>query len=269
MKDTDLLNLVVKHKVYGTGVITDVDGNYITVQFDSKVAKFLYPDSFEKFIVAKDPSIQRVILEEIRVYKHAVEMQRQAEAAVQAAERHSVNEEQALPKIKRHRSIEDGFRSDYNVKHLAKHPILTYQQVEDQFGIKISGFGKGINKTESTVILVSSIDKKKGGFVYHDHWTTDGDYIYSGEGKTGDQKMTSGNKAIVDAEIQGKQIHLFVKFSPQEYYYQGIFSLVDYTYEDDKDESGNLRKEYKFRLRKMPKGGQIRENGESSGGRNS
>lgn len=255
MENVKLLNLVVKHKVYGIGVITDVEGNHITVQFDSKTAKFLYPDSFEKFITAVDPSIQTAILDEISAFKQAAEMQRRVAAVVQATEKHNVNEEQALQTIKKRKSIEDGFRSDYNVKYLAKQPILTYQQVENQFGIKIAGFGRGINKTESTVILVSSIDKKKSGFVYHDHWTTDGDYIYSGEGKTGDQKMTSGNKAIVDAKVQGKQILLFVKFSPQEYYYQGIFSLVDYTYEDDKDESGNLRKEYKFRLRKMPKEG--------------
>ena len=37
----------------------------------------------------------------------------------------------------------------------------------------------------------------------------------------------------------------------QEYYFQGIFSLVNYAYEDDKDEEGNIRKEYKFRLRKI------------------
>ena len=43
----------------------------------------------------------------------------------------------------------------------------------------------------------------------------------------------------------------FVKFSPQEYYYQGVFELVDYAYEDDRDEAGNIRKEYKFRLRKV------------------
>lgn len=76
--------------------------------------------------------------------------------------------------------------------------------------------------------------------------------MYSGEGKNGNQRMTLGNKAIVDAKRDGKRIHLFVKFSPQEYYYQGVFSLVDYTYEDDKDESGNVRKEYRFRLRKQP-----------------
>ena len=63
--------------------------------------------------------------------------------------------------------------------------------------------------------------------------------------------MTKGNLAISDAARNGKKIHLFVKFSPQEYYYQGIFELVDYTYEDEKDEDGNIRKEYKFRLRKV------------------
>lgn len=63
--------------------------------------------------------------------------------------------------------------------------------------------------------------------------------------------MTRGNKAIVDAVSDGKLIYLFVKLSPQEYYYQGIFALVDYTYADEKDETGNIRKEYKFKLRKQ------------------
>ena len=61
--------------------------------------------------------------------------------------------------------------------------------------------------------------------------------------------MTKGNLAIRDAAQNGKEIHLFVKFSPQEYYYQGIFELVDHTYE--KEEDGNTCKEYKFRLRKV------------------
>ena len=45
--------------------------------------------------------------------------------------------------------------------------------------------------------------------------------------------MTRGNKAIADAVLNGKIIHLVVKFSSQEYYYQRVFSLVDYKYEDD------------------------------------
>lgn len=143
------------------------------------------------------------------------------------------------------------FGEDYHANFLARNPILTYQQVESQFGIKISGFGRGINPTPSSVVLISSINKSAGNFVYHDKWTLDGDYIYSGEGKTGNQSMTKGNLAIKNASRDNKKIHLFVKFSAQEYYYQGEFKLVDYTYEDDKDATGNIRKEYKFRLRRV------------------
>lgn len=142
------------------------------------------------------------------------------------------------------------FGKDYHVEYLAKHPILTYQQVERDFGISLHPYGRGINPTDSTVVLISVIKKGGGYFVYHDKWTADGDYIYSGEGRVGDQKMTRGNLAIKNAASDGKEIHLFVKFSPEEYYYQGVFVLTDYTYEDDKDENGNIRKEYKFRLRK-------------------
>lgn len=63
--------------------------------------------------------------------------------------------------------------------------------------------------------------------------------------------MTKGNYAIKNTACNGKKIHLFVKFSPQEYYYQGVFDLMDIAYEDEKDENGNTRKEYKFRLRKV------------------
>ena len=143
------------------------------------------------------------------------------------------------------------FGKDYHVEHLAKHPILTYQQVERDFGISLHPYGRGINPTDSTVVLISVIKKGGGYFVYHDKWSADGDYIYSGEGRVGDQIMAKGNLAIKNAARDGREICLFVKFSPQEYYYQGVFVLVDYAYEDDRDENGDIRKEYKFRLRKV------------------
>lgn len=248
----ELLNLKVKHKAFGEGVVTEISGNYLNVKFASKESKFIYPDSFEKFIVAEDISVQSAILDEINTAKQIVEEQRQAAEVAHNAEERRIAERRAVTPVRKiRRNVEDGFGPDYNVKHLAKQPILTYQAVEEQFGIKIAGFGRGINRTPSIVVLISSVEKKKAGFVYHDHWTPDGDYVYSGEGKTGDQKMVLGNKAIADAEHDGKTIHLFIKFSPQEYYYQGVFLLIDYTYEDDKDETGNLRKEYKFKLRKQ------------------
>ena len=246
----ELVGLRVKHNAWGVGIITGKSDFGITVEFAEKTCKFEYPAAFEKFVTAEDAGVQQKIIDSINEAKVAAEQKRVAEE-----EARKVAEEQrriaAASQSRKVKTLDEMFAPDYHVEKLARQPILTYQQVEDQFGIRISGFGRGINPTDSTVILISSIGKASGKFVYHDKWTADGDYLYSGEGKTGNQSMSKGNLAIRDAAQNGKEIHLFVKFSPQEYYYQGVFELVDYTYDDDKDEDGNMRKEYKFRLRKV------------------
>ncbi len=244
----EILGLKVRHKIFGGGVVTEVDGNNLTVKFESKISKFVYPDAFEKFIEALDSFVQENIIKELNNKR---EIRQKKLSSLVDNKKVALNEKNTYSSTKKTKSIESGFKKDYNVQYLKRHPILDYKQVEEQFGIRISGFGRGINKTETTVVLISSIERKRGGFVYHDHWNNDGEYIYSGEGKTGNQKMTSGNSAIVNAYDEGKEIHLFVKFSPKEYYYQGIFKLVDYAYDDENDELGNLRKEYKFRLKKV------------------
>lgn len=80
MSSADLLDLKVKHKVFGIGVITGVSGNYLTIKFAAKESKFVYPDAFEKFIVADDASIQAKIVEEINnaklLLKNSVKQQR-------------------------------------------------------------------------------------------------------------------------------------------------------------------------------------------------
>lgn len=144
----------------------------------------------------------------------------------------------------------DAIDKDYHAEHLLKSKKMSYQQVESLFGINIAKFGRGINVTENAVVLISSIQKENHAFVYHDKWTENGDYIYSGEGKQGEQKLVRGNKAIINAEKDGKGLYLFVKSSPEDYYYQGKVVLVEYTLEEEKDEGGNTRKEYKFRLRR-------------------
>lgn len=249
----ELIGIKVNHAVFGTGVVTEKANNYITVEFAAKTSKFIFPDAFEKFIKAEDADFQKAIIDSINEAKAVTEQKRRDEEdARKAAEEQRRIATAVVPlKTKKVKSLDEMFEPDYHAEKLARQPILTYQQVEEQFGIRISGFGRGVNPTDNTVVLISSIGKASGNFVYHDKWTADGDYLYSGEGKTGNQTMTKGNLAIRDAACNGKKIHLFVKFSPQEYYYQGIFELVDYTYEDDKDEDGNIRKEYKFRLKKV------------------
>ena len=214
----ELIGTKVKHTVFGAGVIAEKDGNYITVEFAAKTSKFVYPDAFEKFIKADDPCVHQAIADSINDAKAAAEQKRQTEEAARkvAEEQRRVAVAVAAPKAKKPKTLDEMFAPDYHAEKLARQPILTYQQVEDQFGIRISGFGRGINPTDNTVVLISSIGKASGNFVYHDKWTVDGDYLYSGEGKTGDQTMTKGNLAIRDAARNGKKIHLRNSLSEKE-----------------------------------------------------
>lgn len=251
----ELINEKVSHRSLGAGTIIGVDDQYITIQFESKTSKVTYPTAFETILKLDNTDKQEAILAEINRTKKAEaekkrideEMRKNDDETRKAALSATPPDRRRAIKM----NIDDMFSEDYHAEHLERQPILNYKQVENQFGIQISGFGRGINPTATIIVLISSIDKDRGKFVYHDRWTSEGDYIYSGEGKTGDQTMTKGNYAIKNSAHDDKKIHLFVKFSPQEYYYQGVFYLVDISYEDEKDEDGNTRKEYKFRLRKV------------------
>jgi DNA-directed RNA polymerase subunit H (RpoH/RPB5) len=60
----ELLNAEVLHKSFGNGIITKVEDIYIYVLFDkSEIGekKFLYPDIFKIFMIAKDPAVDEKI----------------------------------------------------------------------------------------------------------------------------------------------------------------------------------------------------------------
>lgn len=245
----------VKSPILGIGTIIEQGERYIKVEFAVRTSKFMFPAAFERFLEAVDKQVQAAIDALLNEMKEEKEARRPNEKVIsQFKEERKMSAASDDATKQTSKKIDEMFSEDYHADHLARQPILNYKQVESQFGITISGFGRGINSTPSCVVLISSIGKSKGNFVYHDKWTIEGEYIYSGEGKSGDQSMTKGNLAVKNTSSDGKEIHLFVKFSPQEYYYQGVFELVNYTYEDEKDENGCIRKEYKFCLKKVHDG---------------
>ncbi len=64
-------NVVVNHKTFGEGIITEHVGNYITVKFASAEKKFVYPDSFEKFLTLSDGTVSDEIINDIAASKRA------------------------------------------------------------------------------------------------------------------------------------------------------------------------------------------------------
>ena len=86
------------------------------------------------------------MIERINATKEAEAQRRAVEDAARKAEEEESKQAAIQEKVrgqrKRTKSMDDMFSEDYHVDHLARHPILTYQQVEEQFGIKITGFGR-------------------------------------------------------------------------------------------------------------------------------
>ena len=261
-KMTEIISTLIGKKVVnkglGEGTVVEV-GNYVKVDFNGTI-KTMTKDKFFDYNRPIDTSILDEIESARKSHEEFLEEQR-IEAAKRAAEldeqrRKEAEERKKLEdasrrKPKAKKSFDEKFGSDYNLALLNKTPILTYKDVEAKHDIQISGFGRGINSTDDCVVLISTVGGNSDHFTYHDKWNHEGHYEYSGEGSTGDQTLTKGNKAIIDAAENGKPIYLYVKFGPQEYYPQGIMKLLEYKTIQAPDKNGDMRKEYVFILERM------------------
>ena len=72
----NILNEKVEHIKFGTGVVMQIDDNRICVQFQDSVGikMFIYPDAFEKFLKAEDPTVQINAMEDWRKKKEQIDM---------------------------------------------------------------------------------------------------------------------------------------------------------------------------------------------------
>lgn len=48
----DLMNVKVRHKVFGDGIIVAKKNSYITVRFSNDEKKFEYPNAFDGYLTA-------------------------------------------------------------------------------------------------------------------------------------------------------------------------------------------------------------------------
>lgn len=83
---------------------------------------------------------------------------------------------------------------------------------------------------------------------YADEWSADGTFRYFGEGQKGDMTLTKGNKAIVNHATDGKDLLLFEMLGRGQVRFRGPFNCAGYSFQDAKDQSGNIRKAIVFHL---------------------
>lgn len=120
---------------------------------------------------------------------------------------------------------------------------LTNKQLVDIF--RVSSMG-GIRRSRATncVLIVSSADNA----LYKDRWV-DGVFMYTGEGRLGDQTITRGNRALDEAHATGTPLLLFFKRKANAYEFQGEVGLAGpAALEQQADEEGLIRRVFVFPL---------------------
>jgi hypothetical protein len=87
---------------------------------------------------------------------------------------------------------------------------------------------------------------------YFDRWDSEAIYNYTGEGQRGDQRIKSGNTAILNHKAQGRALRLF-RGSGGTVQYEGQFEVDDarpyYTMDAPETGGGPIRSVLVFRLR--------------------
>ncbi len=103
------------------------------------------------------------------------------------------------------------------------------------------------SRSSPTVFLITSPAGEQHGYQY-DGPQPDGTYWYTGEGQLGDMEFMRGNKAIRDAEANGKELHLFEETRSAHVRYLGPVQCVGHHYASAPDRSGTLRRVIVFEL---------------------
>jgi 5-methylcytosine-specific restriction protein A len=96
------------------------------------------------------------------------------------------------------------------------------------------------------VFLFSS--PRREDFGYRDGWASSNEYLYTGEGQTGDMEMARGNLAIMEHEAKGRELRLFEKVGSGYYEYLGQFRYASHQICRGPDVDGKNRSQILFRL---------------------
>lgn len=122
--------------------------------------------------------------------------------------------------------------------------IVTNEEITKAFKVGNMG-GMRRSKTTGTLVIIS--DHTKG--LYDDKWYGD-ELHYTGMGKKGDQTLIGNqNKTLAESDVNGVEVHLFEVLERAKYIYQGVVHLCGKPYqENQKDDSGNMRKVWMFPL---------------------
>ncbi len=75
----NLIGQTIKHKAFGSGVVTNISDGIISICFQNDEKRFIYPDAFRNFLVLKDENTQQQVKKQIELLDKESQKIREAE----------------------------------------------------------------------------------------------------------------------------------------------------------------------------------------------
>jgi hypothetical protein len=122
------------------------------------------------------------------------------------------------------------------------------RELHEKFGGQRQG-GISTPAKAPFILLITGESGKQHG--YSDEWTSDGTFLYTGEGQRGDMKFVGGNRAIRNHRENGKALQVFEQDKKDKRFlrYLGEMEYVQHTYREAPDTDAKQRKAIVFQLR--------------------
>lgn len=112
-------------------------------------------------------------------------------------------------------------------------------ELHDHFGGQQQG---GISTPSQHSVILLFTGKSGEHYGYRDGFQEDGTFWYTGEGQAGDMGFVRGNKALLEANENGRTIHLFEYVQTADVKYLGELSYVGHHYALAPDANGQVRR---------------------------
>ncbi len=107
--------------------------------------------------------------------------------------------------------------------------ILDSKELNELFKAQQQG-GIRVSKKNNCIVLIMDPSQN----MYDDKW--EGNILhYVGSGQKGDQEMKGPNKTLANSKEDGKEIHVFEKLRPNQYFYRGSGELVYEPYKENQN----------------------------------
>lgn len=135
--------------------------------------------------------------------------------------------------------------SDKGVEMFVPGQEYVRREIHDQYGGQQQG---GISTPAKHDFIMLFTGEQGEQYGYLDSWTTEGRFLYTGEGQVGDMSFVRGNRAVRDHQGDGKALHLFEYSQQRIVRYVGEMLCTGYRIREGPDAEGNLRNAIVFEL---------------------